>query len=345
MLRKIWALSANIMLILAFSEGFLWLIALYSGSVNLLLSNVFGAPRMIEDPLLGNLPNPDFAEHDEWGYRNALIGPLGLRSRRVPSQVDVVVLGDSQTYGINSSAEDAWPARLSEYTCRSVYNMAVPASGPPHYLYNLDKALKLDPDLVIVGFYFGNDFWGSADFVYHRARVPQAFESWRKAYRDANPDYVALTDELFPMDVQRSLDSARILEPGFSKALPADNRQPEPAIKEGGIGGFIRDNSKLYGLLRALKSAVRNSYLQPGREENKTRVDPHFWKELCDFAAETKGVVCYESKNVQTVLDTRLRLTDERILHAGMEITMDIFLNFRDRLRTANTDFVVALIP
>lgn len=345
MLKKIGSFSAYAVFLLALCEGFLWLVASFSDSVQLLLSNQYGAPRYIDDPLLGLSPNPDFAEHDEWGYRNALIGRLGMRSRQVPSQVDIVALGDSQTYAIMAPAEDSWPAQLNKITCRSVYNMAVGATGPPRYLHNLDQALVLNPKLVIVGLYFGNDFWDSAEFVYHRARVPEDLEAWRQVFRESNPAFAAFMEKLYPATMQRSLDAATILEPGFSKASPSVREQRASEQNESGIRNFFRDNSKLYGFLRLAKSMATNSVVREGRHEARSRADPEFWKELCDYAAKTLGVVCYETANVQTVLDTRLRIRDERVLQAGFETALNALSKIRDRLQERSIDYLVILIP
>jgi lysophospholipase L1-like esterase len=346
MIRRFSNIFLYVVFLVFLCEGVLWLVASFSETTDLLLSNQFGAPRRISDPLLGHRLNPDFAEHDEWGYRNALTSLVGLRSRRIPAQVDIVALGDSQTYGINAPAEGAWPAQLADQTCKSVYNMAVGATGPPHYLYTLDQALSLKPKLVIVGFYFGNDFWDSAAFVYRRKQIPDNMVAWRQAFRDNNPDLEAIFTQQYPRAVRKSLEAARILEPGFSKtpyaAGPGETKMVAEATNS---VGFLRENSKLYGFIRLAKATLTNSLVWKGRHETRIRADPAFWDELCDYATNTPGVVCYEKTDVQTVLDTRLRIRDERILEAGMEITLDVLAKIQNRLRERKTEYLVVLIP
>ena len=78
MIRRFSNIFLYVVFLAFLCEGVLWLVASFSDTADLLLSNQFGAPRRVPDPLLGHRLNPDFAEHDEWGYRNAL---TGLNSR------------------------------------------------------------------------------------------------------------------------------------------------------------------------------------------------------------------------------------------------------------------------
>src|SRR5262245_6173516 len=56
--------------------------------------------------------NPLRRDHDAWGYRNP----------RRPARTDVVVLGDSQTYGPDDPSK-AWPRVLARRAGLDVYNM------------------------------------------------------------------------------------------------------------------------------------------------------------------------------------------------------------------------------
>ena len=49
------------------------------------------------------------------------VGPndlLGFRNRSIPNAADVIVIGDSQTYGNNASLEQNWPNQLRSKTQR-----------------------------------------------------------------------------------------------------------------------------------------------------------------------------------------------------------------------------------
>lgn len=90
------------------------------------------------------------------------IGPhdlLGFRNRAIPNIADVIVLGDSQTYGNNVLLEYNWPSQLQTLLGHraTVYNMATGGWGAVQYLDMFAKGLFFRPQLVVVAFYGGND--------------------------------------------------------------------------------------------------------------------------------------------------------------------------------------------
>lgn len=119
------------------------------------------ADRIIPDRVLGVRPNPGFPEHDWRGYRNP----------ETPSPIDIVVLGDSQTYGESVPTSETWPQKLAESTKLSVYQIACGGWGPTHHLLLLSKALALKPRAVIATLYMGNDFYDSYDMVWVRGMM------------------------------------------------------------------------------------------------------------------------------------------------------------------------------
>ena len=108
--------------------------------------------RWLDDPLLEKRFPALAPQHDERGFRNV----PGL------DRADVVVLGDSQSWGHNVDRSQAWPARLAATTGLTVYNMAVPTWGPLHYWSLRNEAASLEPRLVLLGLYLGNDLWDAA---------------------------------------------------------------------------------------------------------------------------------------------------------------------------------------
>jgi hypothetical protein len=85
---------------------------------------------------------------------------LGFRNRAVPNAADVVVIGDSTTYGYNVILAQNWPSRMREALGRKrpmVYNMSVAGWGAAEYLAIFDKALVFRPRAVVVAFHSGND--------------------------------------------------------------------------------------------------------------------------------------------------------------------------------------------
>ncbi len=118
------------------------------------------APEIVDHDILGVQIKPFSAGHDAWGYRNP----------SVPDFADIVTIGDSQTYGFLSAAQDAWPAHLATKIKGSVYNLSLPGHSPVDYYYLLtDKAFPLKPSVVIVGFYLGNDLLEAYRSVYTKA--------------------------------------------------------------------------------------------------------------------------------------------------------------------------------
>ena len=85
---------------------------------------------------------------------------LGFRNTAVPNKAEVIVIGDSQTYGIGEALADNWPSQLQDLLSPrdwSVYCMAVGGWGAVQYLDMFGKAIHLNPEVVIIAFYSGND--------------------------------------------------------------------------------------------------------------------------------------------------------------------------------------------
>lgn len=85
---------------------------------------------------------------------------LGFRNRGVPNVTDIVVVGDSQTYGNNALLELNWPSRMHQALTglsAEVYAMATGGWAAPQYLEVSRYAAALRPRLLVVAFYSGND--------------------------------------------------------------------------------------------------------------------------------------------------------------------------------------------
>src|SRR6266540_5105324 len=81
-------------------------------------------PYLIYDNELRALRvKPNSAGHDSWGYRN----------KAVPNIVDIVAIGDSQTYGISAKSNDSWPSQLQKITQKTVYNLSLGGYNPMQY--------------------------------------------------------------------------------------------------------------------------------------------------------------------------------------------------------------------
>jgi len=105
--------------------------------------------QVVPDPKLGIRLAAHTGGHDGKGFRNDT----------VPGQVDIVAIGDSQTWGENAIRSEAWPQTLARLSGLSVYNMALGGYGPVHYWALLEEALELSPKMIVIGLYFGNDLY------------------------------------------------------------------------------------------------------------------------------------------------------------------------------------------
>lgn len=105
--------------------------------------------EVVEDQILGGTVPQNRSGYDEWGFRN----------KHVPSSVDVVALGDSHTYGNTAKMIESWPYVVGQTTGLTVYNLGMGGYGPNQYYYLFNtKALKLNPRIILVGLYSGDDF-------------------------------------------------------------------------------------------------------------------------------------------------------------------------------------------
>lgn len=102
---------------------------------------------------------------------NLALGPhdlLGFRNRSIPNIADVVVIGDSQTYGNNAILENNWPSQFARQLGkqRRVYTMATGGWGAVQYLDMFSHAIVFRPRIMVIAFYSGNDPHESMSIAY-----------------------------------------------------------------------------------------------------------------------------------------------------------------------------------
>lgn len=111
---------------------------------------------LINDPLM-HVRAPSFFSD------NLVMGPndvLGFRNLGVPNVADIVVIGDSQTYGNNAPLEFNWPSYLNKQlnvAGARVYSMATGGWTGIQYMQAAKYARQFQPRVIIVAFYSGND--------------------------------------------------------------------------------------------------------------------------------------------------------------------------------------------
>lgn len=114
-------------------------------------------PKLESDLLLGHKIIANSGGHDSWGFRNV----------SVPEKVNILAIGDSQTYGVMAPANESWPSILAQLTKKEVYNLSLGGYGPVQYLHLLKTKTKaLNPEIVVAGVYLGNDLIDSYRLVY-----------------------------------------------------------------------------------------------------------------------------------------------------------------------------------
>lgn len=95
----------------------------------------FVAHHRVHDERLGWRLNPAYPDVDAWSFRNTT----------VPAQADIVILGDSQTYGYGVAPHLAWPRQLTQLTGWTSYNIACSGYSPVHGLAIWEDVLSLRP--------------------------------------------------------------------------------------------------------------------------------------------------------------------------------------------------------
>lgn len=133
--------------------------------------NPLDTPRHVKDEGFLLKGNPHFMEHDAGGFRNTA----------VPSRADIVTIGDSQVYGACVKAEEAWPFQLQSMMGKSVYNASMEGWGAVQYAMVADELASLNPSLLVVGIYTGNDIYESF-LTAKQSTNPLAQSFWESAY-------------------------------------------------------------------------------------------------------------------------------------------------------------------
>lgn len=258
--------------------------------------SVDGNERWIPDARLLHRGDPAFPEHDSRGFRN----PDALE------RADVVLLGDSMTYGARVPPDDTWARVLAAETGLTVYNMAFPAWGPLQAAFVLPDALALKPKTVIYGFFFGND-------------VLNALE-------------ISVSDS----------DAAGSVPPDARSGRPPPARLPcaEYWRRPGVVRAFVSRHSRMYGLVRNL---YRTVVPYPDRDDDVEGVrrqaesDPH---DEATFFEGAQWRTVFSAPYRFCALDD----SDPRI-RAGVEIAKSTLLAMARDADDAGSAFAVVLLP
>ena len=261
--------------------------------------------QLIKDPLLGLKLAPYAQKHDANGFRNDT----------VPPNVDIVALGDSQTWGVNVERQAAWPQQLSKISGRSVYNMGLGGFGPVQYHVLIPAALGLSPKVIVVGFYFGND-------IYDAYRMAYQYEAHR-----------ALRSNTAAGDL--SVDTVGERANSFWN----EEKQFHANFGRSSFSGWsfwLREHLALGRLLN-------RTGLWPGSQDIDYEIDKHWAKAYPDH-----GFVCEEAGR-ETVLTTAYRLAgldiDEPRNAEGLRISKELLAQMQNEVDAKQTKLLVLLVP
>jgi hypothetical protein len=110
---------------------------------------------MLQDPFVNIRAKPLYPDTGALGPNDL----LGFRNSTVPVAADVVVIGDSQTYGNNAIMWNNWPHFLQGMLPlgSNVYSMATGGWTALQYYYVFLIAPLFSPKAIVIAFYTGND--------------------------------------------------------------------------------------------------------------------------------------------------------------------------------------------
>ncbi len=267
----------------------------------------FVAHHRVHDERLGWRLNPAYPDVDAWSFRNTT----------VPAQADIVILGDSQTYGYGVAPHLAWPRQLTQLTGWTSYNIACSGYSPVHGLAIWEDVLSLRPRFVVAALYAGNDLYDTFDLVYGHDQLPHL----------RTPDR-ALERRIANLQATTPLVAA-------ARALTRMGGQPSP------LRDVLRDHSALFHFVRHLGS---RSAALTGRQQNSWEAVRQRARRHPDYLSIYDGGV--GARTTLTIAKRLLPLdrTDPRI-DEGLRVTLRALGEMSRRAAASGAEFLVLWIP
>ena len=156
---------------------------------------------------------------------------LGFRNRSIPNTADLVVIGDSQTYGNNIMMDHNWPSQMQTNLAHkevSVYSMATGGLGSVQYLDMLSKGMVFQPRVVVIAFYSGNDPMESLQMAY-------GVEKWHFLQSGPKPSSKGhlTTESPPPKSEQWPVEFSDGIKTIFTPKLRLVSNQDHPVVKTG----------------------------------------------------------------------------------------------------------------
>lgn len=270
-------------------------------------ASVFVAHHRIADEQLGWRLNPDYPDVDSWSFRNA----------EVPEQADVVILGDSQTYGYGVAPEQAWPQQFSALSGQSTYNIACSGYSSVHGMAIWADAMSLRPQVVVAAVYAGNDLYDTFQLVYGRGQLAHL-----------RTPYAAVQTEISALETLAPLaEQARLVTRMGRSSWP--------------LRDVLRDHSALFQFIRHLQSG---STALAGRQADSWERTRQRARLYPDYLYAYDG-----GEGARTTLTLHKRLlpqdTADARIEEGLQMTLRALAEMSRRSIASGARFVILWIP
>jgi len=293
-------------------------------------------PLFAPDPLVGHRLNPAYPGHDSRGWRN----------QTLLDRADLVVFGDSQTYGLNIPVAAAWPQQVGNLLSRSVLQMAAPGYAPAHYIPLLNEALSYQPKVIVAAYYLGNDLYGTYAFAYKKG-------DYRRSTEDRVLDALVNTDAR----ILKQLAQAEMVDPDLRRAASyldctRLNSGPDPRLRI--IHGALQAQRLDSAIPDGVPDQVERVLLQFSALVAATRRGMLWLAPRIGYKGPIPGYsnfrcIRYQDNEVATVFTPAYRLvalddTDPRISE-GERISLLALQHLHERCRSADCQLYVVIIP
>ncbi len=321
-LKKMFFTAITIFLMVLFMECTLQILVRVSPKIDSLITSK-NIPHTLADPELGLRGNPEFPEHDAWGFRN----------RTTLSHSEIVAIGDSQTYGTGVKQHQAWPQQLSKISGKSVYNMSLGGYGSVEGLILLKtKSLQLNPQYVIFMMFDGNDLVDAYDAVYN-FDLYNKFKSTDSVIQET----ILKLEKEDPLTSKTREASSRI----WSNKPISTNKETVAPEQAKSFGASIKQ-LKLFRSFFSLERTLQATFFNK-REYRFTKISKQLESSDSDIFEIFE---CNGFKTVMTPSYRKLGLNiEDPRLQEGLRITLDAFSDMKQLTDSKSINFLVLLLP
>ena len=151
----------------------------YSHLMKLVKAGIYAPSEFNPFTLKANVQTTTLSMENPGKDVEVVINSLGLRGEEItfkkPQEVKrVLILGDSYTYGVYVANHETYPAVLQGAFEKSGQNIQVINAGyadgwapDEHYAWLVNRGLDFKPDIIIYGFFIGNDLVDTMDLEWH----------------------------------------------------------------------------------------------------------------------------------------------------------------------------------